>query len=116
MRLGGAPVGAAAAVLVCAAVAVRGPLRAHSSMADEPPLPPEVMVLSRMLLPLMYQAQPRGRVGSATVPSYVFPAAAAAAWHAGTSTIRADDEGQSLLLSRPHVYPPAAAPQGIGLH
>ena len=54
----------------------------------------------------MYHAQPRGKVGSTTVPSKVFPAAAAALWHAAASTIRNEGAGQSLLPLTANVYTP----------
>ena len=82
---------------------------AHSSTAEALPAP--TAVLSRtVLLSLVYHAHPRGKVGSATAaPSYVFPAAAAARWHAAASTIRVAGAGQSLLPLTPHVYAPASS-------
>ena len=60
----------------------------------------------------MYHAHPRGKVGSFTIPSYVFPAAVAARWQTVASRIRADSPGQSLLPLKPHVYAPTQ--QGYG--
>ena len=93
VRLGGVPV-------VGAGVPVAVPT-AHSSTADWLPAP--TAVLSRTTLSAVYHAQPRGYVGSVTVPSKGIPAAAAASRHAAASTIRNEGAGHSLLPLTLHV-------------